>query len=61
MVNYHVKKNLTMPLWFVSYLAIEMLNILDYLHKCQILHADIKVDNFMIALLPNSLDYFQAS
>ena len=35
-----------------------MLNILDYLHKCKILHADIKPDNFLVDALPNGLDYF---
>jgi serine/threonine protein kinase len=30
-----------------------MLNILNYLHKCKILHTDIKPDNFLIDTLPN--------
>ena len=38
-----------------------MLNILDYLHKCKVLHADIKPDNFLINELPSSLDYFDPS
>ena len=35
-----------------------MLNILNYLHECKILHADIKPDNFLIDALPDSLAYF---
>ena len=37
-----------------------MLNILNYLHKCQIIHADIKADNLLINQLPNSIDYFDS-
>ena len=36
-----------------------MLNILDYLHKCKILHADIKIDNFLVDQLPHDIDYFE--
>ena len=35
-----------------------MLNILDYLHKCKIHHADIKPDNFLIDILPDGPNYF---
>ena len=38
-----------------------MLNIIDYLHKCKILHADIKVDNFLVDQLPDSINYFVAN
>jgi checkpoint serine/threonine-protein kinase len=55
-----VIKKLTFPYWFVIYLTLEMLNILNYLHKCKILHADIRVDNFLVDQLPNSIDYFEA-
>ena len=33
-----------------------MLNIIDYLHKCKILHSDIKPDNFLIDYLPIEFD-----
>lgn len=61
LINYHVKNDLNFPYWFVIYLTLEMLNILDYLHKCKILHADIKADNFLVDKLPNSIDYFVAN
>ncbi len=38
-----------------------MLNILNYLHKAKIIHGDIKADNLMINLLPNSINYFDPS
>jgi len=36
-----------------------MLNILEYLHKCKILHADIKIDNFIVDKLPDTVEYFE--
>ena len=59
MINYHVENEQTFPYWFVLYLTLEMLNILDYLHKCNVIHADIKADNFLIDQLPNSIEYFE--
>ena len=47
------------PYWFVLYLTLEMLNIIDYLHKCKIIHADVKADNFLINQLPDSIEYFE--
>ena len=38
-----------------------MLNIIDYLHKCKILHADIKPDNFLIDYLPIEFDDFETN
>jgi checkpoint serine/threonine-protein kinase len=60
LINYHTNQN-PIPYWFVLYMTLEMLNILDFLHKCKILHADIKPDNFLIDQLPSDLDFFEAN
>jgi checkpoint serine/threonine-protein kinase len=54
-----VKRNEDFPYWFVIYLTLEMLYIVQYLHKCKIIHADIKADNLLINQLPVSIDYFE--
>lgn len=59
LINYHVQREEVFPYWFVLYLTLEMLNILDYLHKCKIIHADIKADNLLVNMLPNSIEYFE--
>ena len=53
-MNWHIKKDESFPYWFVMYLTLEMLNIIDYLHKCKIIHAKIKPDNLLIDKLPDS-------
>ena len=60
-MNYHIKINEVFPYWFVLYLTLEMLMIIQYLHKCGIIHTDIKPDNLLINQLPDSLDYFDPS
>ncbi len=47
-----------MPYWFVLYLTIEILSIVNYLHKCKIIHGDIKPDNIIVNQLPTNLSYF---
>jgi len=58
LINYHVEKQETMPYWFVLYLMIELLSIINCLHKIKIIHGDIKPDNMMIDKLPDSLGFF---
>ncbi len=41
------------------YLTLEMLYIVQYLHKCKVIHADIKADNLMINELPDSFGFFE--
>ncbi len=61
MINYHLSYNETFPYWFVLHLTLEMLYILSYLHKCKILHADIKVDNILVNTLPDSAEFFNST
>ncbi|KAK9510539.1 hypothetical protein O3M35_005294 [Rhynocoris fuscipes] len=37
----------------VLHFSIELVQIIDFLHQCQIIHADIKPDNFVVRSLPS--------
>ncbi|CAH1793208.1 unnamed protein product [Owenia fusiformis] len=52
LVNLHKKagKQIEEPL--VMYLTIELLHIIEKLHKCNIIHGDIKPDNFLVMDIP---------
>jgi checkpoint serine/threonine-protein kinase len=58
LVNYHVQTNQHIPYWFVIYLTIELLSIINGLHKCKIIHADVKPDNIMVDQLPFDISFF---
>ncbi|CAF0717314.1 unnamed protein product [Brachionus calyciflorus] len=63
LINFHVNepKYPNFPYWFVLYLTLEMLYIVQYLHKANIIHADIKPDNLIVNHLPDSVSYFDPS
>ena len=45
-----VQKSCIEPM--ATYFTIEMLGMVDALHKAEILHADIKADNFLLQGIP---------
>lgn len=42
-----------MPEEIVLYFMVEILSILEALHSCSIIHADVKPDNFLIRDIPS--------
>jgi len=37
--------------WFVAILAIQLIDVVDQMHRCQVIHADLKPDNVLITQL----------
>ncbi|XP_071550676.1 mitotic checkpoint serine/threonine-protein kinase BUB1-like [Panulirus ornatus] len=52
-VNRYKAVGQTMPEEIVLYFMVEVLSILEALHSCSIIHADVKPDNFLIRDIPN--------
>ncbi len=48
-VNHYRKLNRTMPESLVFCYTYDILQIVQHVHECDIIHADLKVDNFLIA------------
>lgn len=48
MVNKYKVKNKTMEEGVVFYYTIALLRILETLHACDVIHGDIKPDNFLV-------------
>ncbi|KAG1654450.1 Mitotic checkpoint serine/threonine-protein kinase BUB1 [Nymphon striatum] len=56
LVNFYSSKSGMVPIEFVIFLTIQILYILENLHLCNIIHADIKPDNIMITSIPSPED-----
>lgn len=41
----------------VMHFTSQILNVIDHLHKCKIIHADIKPDNFLLMKIPSTYDH----
>ncbi|XP_063445056.1 mitotic checkpoint serine/threonine-protein kinase BUB1-like [Mytilus trossulus] len=52
LVNKLTKSNSTVGEALAMYVTIEMLYMIEYLHKCQIIHGDVKPDNFLLIDIP---------
>ncbi|KAK7082484.1 protein kinase, partial [Halocaridina rubra] len=53
MVNGFKSNGRGVPEDIAMYYMIEVLSIVEHLHNCQIIHADIKPDNFVVRDMPN--------
>lgn len=49
-VNFYKKQNSAIPEVIVMYFTLEILHIVSQLHKCNIIHGDIKPDNFLMKI-----------
>lgn len=50
-INFYKKQGSTVPEFLIMFFTLEMLHIVSKLHKCRIIHGDIKPDNFLLKSL----------
>ncbi|XP_077986144.1 uncharacterized protein LOC144440632 [Glandiceps talaboti] len=55
-INLYKSKNASMPQAIALYYAVEILHIVEKVHRCGIIHADIKPDNVIVKHLDKDID-----
>ncbi len=56
LINTFVAAKKLIPEFFAMYLTVELLRMVQQMHKCRIIHGDIKPDNFLLIGLPQGSD-----
>ncbi|KAL7673962.1 hypothetical protein ACOME3_000246 [Neoechinorhynchus agilis] len=55
-INWHLKRNRMIPQWMTTFFVVLLLEIVRILHTCNIIHADLKPDNFLVRSIPGFRD-----